>query len=62
MITILSVLSKKDKSNKNNSNLNNQNSNFNNNPTNNSQEHHPCSRCKSKDHFNLECMYKNISK
>ena len=59
MITILSVLSKNE-NNESNQNESNQNNNLIN--QNNNQEYPPCSRCKSKDHFNLECMYKSISK
>ena len=48
MITILSVL--------NNNKNNNQNKKEIKIP-----EYPPCSRCKSRKHFNLECMYKNFN-
>jgi hypothetical protein len=49
MITILSVLNSKEKKNTKTS-------------ENNLTLYSPCSKCKSRYHYNLECMYKNISK
>ncbi len=49
MITILSVLGKNKNKNEYKQEIN-------------LPEYPPCSRCKSRTHFNLECMYKNISK
>ena len=49
MITILSVLNSKEQNTKKTS-------------EDNLTLYSPCSKCKSIYHYNLECMYKNISK
>ena len=53
MISILSVLNNNKNKNKNKNDKQEVNISI--------PEYPPCSRCKSRKHFNLECMYKNFN-